>query len=114
MKKAIQDENWDEAENQLLYNEKGETSKYASQVKGRATRIAALLNPNDKIGAMNDGVKGMQGAEGGKGKTIVVTDASKKITNTNKQNLNYNPDGSTRNGKTSGAVPEWYANPSYG
>ena len=63
---------------------------------------------------MNDGVKGMQGAEGGKGKTIVVTDASKKITNTNKQNLNYNPDGSTRNGKTSGAVPEWYANPSYG
>ena len=114
LKKAIQDENWDEAENQLLYNEKGETSKYASQVKGRATRIAALLNPNDKIGAMNDGVKGMQGAEGGKGKTIVVTDASKKITNTNKQNLNYNPDGSTRNGKTSGAVPEWYANPSYG
>ena len=114
LKKAIQEEKWDEAENQLLYNEKGETSKYASQVKGRATRIASALNPNDKIGAMNDGVKGMQGAEGGKGQTVVVADASKKITNTNQQNMNYNPDGSTRNGKTSGAVPEWYANPSYG
>lgn len=71
------------------------------KLKERATRIASALNPNDKIGAMNDGVKGMQGTGGGKGQTIVVADASTKSTNTNQQNMNYNPDGSTRNGKTS-------------
>ena len=101
LRSAIQKGDWERASNEILYDSSGGTSKYASQVKGRATRIASALNPNDKIGAMNDGVKGMQGTGGGKGQTIVVADASTKSTNTNQQNMNYNPDGSTRNGKTS-------------
>ena len=100
LRSAIQKGDWERASNEILYDSSGGTSKYASQVKGRATRIASALNPNDKIGAMNDGVRGMGNYAGGGGGNVTVNQVDNSQKSTGQTQYLNNPHGSTTDPKT--------------